>query len=153
MKQFDEQWKQLLLQASCGNQDAYKFLYVFLQVCHGVDDIIDGDIKSSEEVMEVFHIHHCIFSNPFYQQYQRELWPVICIIRNAYTDSVAWEKSTKLVEKEVSNVIRSQGNDIIIAVALICGDWKLVRNISLKIRTLANHYQREGEIINYDTVS
>ena len=65
------------------------------------------------------------------------------MITNTYADSVAWETSDVPWKKNVADVIRQCGNDMILTVAWIVGGWSHMRSISLKLRETAYHSQHE----------
>ena len=134
----------LYLEASCGNQDALLFITAFHHYCHCIDDIVDGDKQfNPESLMDLLMQANVLYSTPFYICNCYKLQSVVANITNTYSDSVAWEKSDEKWKRDVSDVIRQCGNDMIVTVAWICGGYKHMRTISLKLREVAYHSQHK----------
>lgn len=129
----------IIREACVSNEQAYVFVNGCFHYFHMIDDLMDGEVKEDnirEYVINLLNFTKDLFSTPFYQNNRLELSGVIDMITNAYADSLAWESADKPFSS-ISNVIRSQGNDIICIVAKIIGGYNLMRSVSLKIRELS----------------
>tara|TARA_R110000868_G_scaffold44315_3_gene148139 strand:- start:142 stop:564 length:423 start_codon:yes stop_codon:yes gene_type:complete len=133
---------QLYFNACGGNANALLFVSLFHTYCHAVDDLIDGDVeRTPETLLEVLMQANQLYSTPFYLENAYRLQPVIALITNTYADSVAWEKDGTDWKRNIADVIRQCGNDMILAVACIVGGYKHMRSISLELREVAYHSQ------------
>lgn len=139
--------KEILLETSCGNDDAFRFLCGWHYFCHSVDDIVDENFVSKDRkqfIIDTFLYSKELFSCNFYRQFHRELSSVVDVICNAYADSVSFEHSTEAWQQEMRDIIRFQGNDMLCAVAKICGGYETMRSVSAKLRNLIQEH-RDGE--------
>jgi hypothetical protein len=138
----------LLDEVCCGNPDALRFLMHWNLFCHGVDDLIDmEDRPCPEDVISTFSQANILFTQPFYQANFARLQTTVMLSANAYADSVAWEKSPDKGHRILADVIRSYGNEMFMAVALICGGYQHMRRISQKVRdhSWKAHHDENGE--------
>lgn len=137
-----EQWERLYEQICNGNKDAYLFLCAWNKFCHGLDDIVDEDIKTPEEVCEVFFQCTAIYSSVFWLNHQVQLYAVVALITSDYVDS-----NNPLVKE--ADILRFSGNYMLLAVALICGGYQHMRKFSVLLRDIANkeHHNDKGESI------
>jgi len=118
--------------------DAAEFLTGWHIYCHLIDDIVDGDTPfTNERFLEVLMLANKVYSLPFYRTYAPMLSSVVAMVTNTYADSVEWEKSDEEYKRKVADVIRQCGNEMIYAVANICGGHTLMRKISLRLREAA----------------
>lgn len=122
-------------QAANGNQEAMVFLLAFHAYCHGIDDLIDGDLeKNTENILDLLMQANALYTTPFYQAHFVRLGGIVAHITNTYADSVAWEKSDDAWKRGVADVIRLCGNDMVLAVSAITSGYRGMRNLSLKLR-------------------
>jgi hypothetical protein len=133
----------------CGNRDAERFIAQWNLFVHGIDDIIDTGNASAEEIISVFAQANVVYSQQFYRDHYLTLQPVILLITNAYADSVLWEKRGTEGQKKMADVLRFAGNEILFAVALICGGYQHMRSVSAGIRDKSwkTHHNNQGESV------
>lgn len=133
----------------CGNRDALMFVFHWGIYCHGIDDIIDGNpsMQKSEEIISAFAQANVLYSLPFYRDNWSRLQPVVMLVTNAYADSVSFEGSEEAGKKTMSDVLRFAGNEMLFAVALICGGYAHMRKLSAEIRenSWRDHHNEQGE--------
>lgn len=132
-----------------GSDDAYRFLFGWHHLCHAIDDIIDGDVPAErikEELLATFVYAKDLYSTAFYRQFTAELSGMIDAIFNAYADSVKWENNAQveLWKQEQADILRSQGCDMILLVAKLCGGYDHMRSLSEAVRELSQRDQRTG---------
>lgn len=130
-----------LLQRVClGNLEAMDFLANhWSPYVHEIDDIIDGERRSAEEILSTFARAVMVFSHPFYVRNMPALRQLVLNINNAYADSVAWEKSKVRWQQEWADHNRHAGAEMVIAVAQICGGYDHARAISQEQRIICHH--------------
>jgi hypothetical protein len=134
----------LYFNACGGNANAILFVSCFHNYCHAVDDLIDGELPRTPEVLlEILMLANQLYSTQFYLENSNRLQPLIALTTNTYADSVAWEKDGESWKQNIADVIRQCGNDIILAVAWIVGGYKHMRSISLDLREAAYHSQHK----------
>lgn len=137
-------------EACCGNREAMIFVIHWNLYCHGIDDIIDGEdsVKPQESVLAVFSEANVLYTLPFYREHWMKLQTVVQLVTNAYADSVAWEGDGSRDRRTMADVLRFAGNEMIFAVALICGGYANMRRISGRIREQSwkDHHNERGEI-------
>lgn len=127
-----------------GNEYARQFIAAWHHYCHAIDDVIDGDVSySTESLLQLLIQANQVYSLPFYMQHALVLQPVVASVTNNYADSVAWEKSEQPWKRNIADVIRQCGNDMILTIAWICGGYEHQRKISLKLREIAFHSQHK----------
>lgn len=138
-------------EVTCGNSDALKFIFHWNIYCHGIDDIVDGalSMRDPEVVVSAFAQANVLYSLPFYQAHVARLQTVIALVANAYADSVMWEDSHDKGQRIMSDVLRFSGNEMLFAVALICGGYQHMRRVSAKLRNMSwqDHHDQHGEKI------
>lgn len=130
-----EQIEALYREIAQGNESAYEWICLWQDHCHKVDDILDREIEHPDEIIKAFLQCEALYSHSFYSEYKHRLYPVIFLAANAYADSI----QMKYTLPEVADIIRSNGNEVLILVAAICTPlgvdvWNNTRNISQKIR-------------------
>lgn len=129
----------------CGDAQAMDFLCQWAKYCHAIDDIIDGDNRSPEHVINTSGaMPVLLFTHPFFVRNPAitvALRQVVLLVANTYADSVAWEKSPLLWQREHADVLRHCGNEMVFAVAQLCGGYEHARTISLEQREICYHTQ------------
>lgn len=140
----DDALRALYAQASNGNEEACKFLIAFHVWCHEIDDLVDGEC-GAEGIIRVAMHSASLFTMPFYQQFGATLLPHIAAIANLYADSVAWEKDEAEWKRRLADVWRSAGNEMIFAVAFICGGFDHMRKFSAALRAISYSDQHSNE--------
>lgn len=128
----------LYQEVACGNPEAEMFLYHWTVFAHGIDDIIDdyrdGKPIDAEQFIGVMAQSCIAYTLPFYQHNSARLQPVVMAVTNMYADSVKWERSDSPKLRAIADGIRSCGNELLCAVALICGGYSHMRRISSVLR-------------------
>ena len=131
------------------NESAYTFLCQWHEVVHQVDDIIDEDVESKEKTIECFNRLHELYANPFYRRHEDKLSMIVTLVRNAYADSVEWEKAEAEWKRKWADFLRFAGNEMTYAIAYIIGGWTHLRFISrmLKVISYTGHHTENNEQI------
>lgn len=132
----------LYREACLDNIDALAFLLCFLSYAHAVDDLVDEEF-TPEKLMDTLAQGTHMYATPFFLANSARLTGILLTIGNTYSDAVSWEKSGEEWKRNVADVIRLCGNDMVIAVAQIVGGWRHGRNMSERIREFAWHCQHE----------
>lgn len=146
MKILNETTEQRIARVCCQDREAIEFLCIWARYCHGVDDIVDGDCKTAEAILSTFSVAPLLFSHPFYLRNLCALRQVVLLVTNMYADSVKWENGKELWQREFANCYRHCGNEMLIAVAQICGGYDHARTISLEQRSICYETQHpEGK--------
>lgn len=139
----------LYQEIACGNKDAEMFLYHWTVFAHGIDDIIDdyrdGKPVSAEHFIGVMGQSCVAYTLPFYQVHSARLQPVVMAVTNMYADSVKWERSDDPKLRKIADGIRSCGNELLCAVALICGGYNHMRSISSRLRERSYKQQHDEQ--------
>jgi hypothetical protein len=128
-----------------GNQDAVEFCLTFLEWVHLVDDFIDQDkpLNDPELVMRVnLRLAVVAATNPFFQRYKAQLLPVMVAGVKAYADSLEWMGRKNAQDRQASEVLKSNYQEVFWYVAFLIGGWGHMDATTKKFR----HY-------NYDLVS
>jgi hypothetical protein len=128
------------------NPEAQSFIQAWVRYCHEVDDIIDGERTSAEEILATFVVAMLVCSHPFYLRHIAELRGLAMCITNMYADSVAWEKSQIPWQHQFADCYRHAGNEMIMAVARLCGGWEHARKFSQSQRIVCwvNQHKAPG---------
>lgn len=133
---------QLYVEACGGRQDALAFLMAFHCYAHMLDDLVDEGCDA-ERLMAAAVMANDMYSTPFWICNSANLSGVIRVIANSYADSVAMAQRAEPWKRAVADVIRSSGNDMVVAVAQLVGGWQHGRRVSERIRELSNEDQRK----------
>lgn len=123
----------------CGNKDAAMFCALWYNYCHGIDDIIDTKedgrpTMSNEQILGIFANAALLYNCPFFIAHRSNLFPIALMVTNMYADSVLWEKSPINRRRIMADAMRTCGDEMLFMVALICGGWEKMRDISPRIR-------------------
>lgn len=119
-----------------GNKEAFEFLRAFLLFVHAADDVIDADkpIDSENFLLVNMEWVRCLSFNSFYQEHKASLYPLIAQSVNDYADSNLWAKRSDFRDRASSDVLKSNYQQIFYQVALLCGGWDHMREMSKKHR-------------------
>ncbi len=122
-----------------GNKAAEEFCRLWYGYCHAIDDLIDTKedgrpTMSNEAILAIFANAALLYNSPFYVLHRNMLFPLVLHVTNAYADSVVWEKSPNAHRRNIADVFRCCGDDMLIIVAMICGSWENGRAVSGKLR-------------------
>lgn len=116
--------------AANGNEDAYVFIKLWHSYAHMFDDLIDENF-SIENLIAASNEKTKLLTCKFFREYGASLLPLIYLSAEAYQASETLEKDSFL-----GLYLSHEGNNIIRAVALITGDFKLLVKVSTEIRKL-----------------
>ena len=139
--------KAYLERACLGDREAMDFLLLWNRYVHEIDDILDGDADSAEDILRTFARAAMLYSHPFYLKNIAALRQVVLIVTNAYADSVAWEKSGVEWKRNWADHNRHAGLEMVLAVAMILGGYDHARAISPEQREICqhDHHDQDGE--------
>ena len=136
--------KTLAMAAANGNLDALHFLGTWNAYCHAVDDLVDKPETSAESKVQTFVLANIVYSTKFYQSHAAELQIPVILLSNAYADSVDWCNAPEHTKRQAADILRFSGNEMILAVAFICGGWQLVRKLSPQLRVVSFQAHENG---------
>lgn len=143
---FDATIKKDFLEATGGNEDAWRFVELFCERCHFLDDVIDGDKEFTDVdlVQSELAMMLAFSTNPFWAKHGSFLIPLIIASYNAWLDSNEWAESKDPVKKCHSDVVKSFYHEVVFACVYLCGGWAKLREFTQKHR----EYQKD----NYGTL-
>lgn len=119
-----------------GNASAAEFLCLWALYCHAIDDVVDGDTKDAEGVIRSFTLAPLVFGHPFYIENISALRVVTLLVSNMYADGEAWKSADEHWRRQFADSYRHAGNEMVFAVALICGGYEHLRSVSEMQRTI-----------------
>ncbi len=133
---------------TCGNASAGEFLKIWRAYVHGIDDIIDGDLKGPEETIKVFMCAAYVYTHPFFTANSAALLQIAVNCTNAYADSVAYEKGEGW-RKDFSDHYRHFAAEMVLSIASICGGYTHMRKVSPVLREACwdEHHDPEGNAV------
>jgi len=140
--------KQEALWLTRGNQQAMEFLGVWREYVHQIDDLIDGDSKGPEAVLNAFMLAAFVYTQPFFVAHMPALRQIAVNCTNAYADSVKWEKAEGW-RGQFSDHYRHFASEMVLAVASICGGYDHMRKISPMLREMGwnEHHDEKGQAV------
>jgi hypothetical protein len=151
MMQIKGMMPEFYLKVCAGNEQAYEFLCGWHHYTHLIDDFVDAPPKNAEESAErlgaLLAWAAMLYSSPFWVKNVAALSPIVMSVTNTYIDSVRWEQAIRPQwQKTVADTLRHSGNDMVFAVAAICGGWAHMRQFSLPLRAIAfaSHHDVDG---------
>lgn len=144
--------KEQLIAAICnGREDAYEFVNLWLHHINNVDDTIDGDIKTTKDILGAFNCAIDLVRSPFFRANEARLYTVHILASIAYAHSVEFLKTKDDSLHKVADILRSYGNEMLILVAGICSKedenvWDRMFRLGIEIRKLswAEHHDSTG---------
>lgn len=139
--------QEIYIKAACGDYEAGNWLFRWNVYCNGIDDLIDGEERPTPDaLLEQFANAATLYTHAFFQRNSSTLLPLILSATLTYADSVEFERATEDWKRKVADVIRFTGNDIVVAVAAICGGLKHAREISRLLRedSWKSHHDENG---------
>lgn len=153
MKEFKEMTEaERLAVICCGDAEAMDFVARWAEYCHAGDDIVDSDNLRAEHIIRTsLVLPVLLFTHPFFLRNPAitvSLRQVVLLVANTYADSVAWEHSHAPWQRAHADVLRHAGNEMVFAVAQICGGYDHARMISAEQRTVCyrtQHPENETE--------
>lgn len=132
-----------------GNHDALTWLNTFHELAHLADDLVD-EVFSAEGLGRLLVTNIALCSLPFWFAWHAELRPILNQTCSNWLDSVELERRPQAWAREYANTLRLCGNDLVIAVARICGGWEHSRKIALSVRELAWRNQCENQTVEIE---
>lgn len=118
-----------------GNKEAAIFLMDYDAFCGLMDDIIDDDLVTDERLVEeTLGLLGCLCSPGWARDNAPRLFPLIATSANAWLDSNRMAKSTDLRTRLSSDVVKSHYSEMERAVALLCGGFQHMREVSKQRR-------------------
>lgn len=149
MKFLNKELEEIYLKASNGNKEALSFLIAWNIYISKIDDLIDGDLKGTEEILKLFIGSAEMFSSNFYVAHRQILLPVIYLIANDYADSEKMKTAPELWKQQVADHLRFCGNTMIRIVSCICNNYQTMREISEPLweGSFAEHHDKDGKPI------
>lgn len=122
--------------------EALRFVKEFFEYCHEIDDYVDGDCEQTHENFLAILAKACkLYSCPYYAANHSVLYPIVISITNSYADSVNYEDSKfDKWKHQYADVLRSAGNDMLLAVIQHEFGYKEMREISPWVRA-ESYYQ------------
>lgn len=134
-----------VIELTAGDLVAADWLIKWKKYCHDIDDLID-ELFSPEHLLNVLAQAVELYSHSFFLAHVNHLRPIVISVTNAYADSVRWERSGKLDEQRMADVLRFAGVEMYCMVAAICGGYAHMRKYSPQIRkhTWANNHDQTG---------
>lgn len=138
-EEFDAMQLKLFRVICRDNQNAISFGLLWVRYNDEVDNLIDTvedgrPIFTKEQILRVFVTALEVYNHPFYVEHRHHLHMVAALVTNTYTDSVLWERSPVESRRKMADVLRFCGNEMIFAMAMICGGYDHCRKLSQQIR-------------------
>lgn len=133
---------------SCGNADAERFALRFMDFCHAVDDLLDGDSSfDKERLVRVLMVGVLEFTmNPFYQMNRHLLLPLIIQGSNAFLDSERFAASANAQDRRKADVFKAFYSEVLWHIAFLTGGFEFMREMSRKHRVIDHDCnETEGE--------
>ena len=121
------------------NIDAHIWILGYGVYVHAIDDIIDGDKTDSEFILKTFELAAMVYSYPFYLQNMHILYSLCKTASNTYMDSVLMEKSKEEWKRNYADILRTHGNEVILAVIEILHGIDVRRKASQELREISYH--------------
>lgn len=131
---------QEIYQQACGdNAPALQFVMGWNRYVHAIDDLIDGEKKEPQKLLDILALANVLYSSDFYQAHSQALRMTVLLVTNAYADSLAWGKSGVPWQEAWADTLRFAGNEMVLAVAAACGGHARMRAVSLLLRANSWH--------------
>lgn len=133
------------------NGDALLWVVAYGLYVHSVDDIIDNEIPAAEDkhqfVLQTFEYAEAVYTNNYYLANITRLRPLVKMASSAYMTSVQLEKSNEPHHKIVADHLRSQGNEVMLAVVEIEHGSIIRQQASLELRAISykTHHNELGQ--------
>jgi len=132
------------------NPNAILWLLGYAVYVHAIDDIIDEEIPKDsakdEFILKNFEFAETVYTNIYYLTYINKLRPLIKMASNTYMDAVQMEKSNEKWKRDYADVLRTMGNEILLAVIEIERGLNIRREASMELRELSykTHHNQVG---------
>lgn len=132
------------------NADAILWLLGYGIYVHAIDDIIDEEIPKdsikNEFILKNFEFAETIYTNIYYLKNLHKLRPLVKLASNTYMDAVQMEKSNEKWKRNYADILRTMGNELILAVIEIERGLNVRREASMELRELSykTHHTQFG---------
>lgn len=139
------QWQALRdekLREWVGDPQAIAFFNAFGDACELFDDVIDKDkpIEDAHAIRVLFSLLTELPLNPFFEQWKRQLIPIIVTGINAWLDANDLEKGSEN-DKVFSYVLRDWYVELLSFVIYVTKGRDYMRSKSLEIRQFYTHHE------------
>lgn len=130
--------------------DAYIWICAYGLYSHDIDDIIDDEVPKTYEwnefILRTFEWAETVYANIYYIKNIDKLRPLVKMASNAYMDSVNMEKSNEAWKQKAADILRTMGNELLLAVIEIEKGYEARRQASLELRELSykTHHLSDG---------
>jgi hypothetical protein len=114
-----------------GNTDALAMYYLFEELAHTWDDLVDKDKFVSEDAINraFFICLVCLPSNPFYQCIQNAILPMWVTVVSSYQTANNFEKNKDKHGVEIGHVLRYSAGSIIAYAVHVCVGYEKAKDI------------------------
>ena len=125
-----------LMKVLCGDGHAVRFCEMLFTVSQTLDDLVDRDKpRTDTDIIRAFHIALIALpENPFYRNHFDYLRPMLAMALQAYTDSVALEKSGAPHALSLAFVLRDRLTDVVIQCARLTAGWEHAQRIAEEVQ-------------------
>ena len=152
MKFDTEEWRQARdekLKEWLQNDHAVNFVIDFSDACELFDDLIDKDKPIGDD--DVVRVLFCVLTelplNPFFDQWKRQLIPVIITGINAWLDSNTLERSGNGNDKVFAYVLRDWYFELLAFVIYLARGRDYMREVSMEVRRFFTHHETLDEYV------
>ncbi len=136
----------LIERVCCKDPEAMDFLANhWAPYCHAVDDCVDDPQNTHEQLLATFARAIMLYSHPFYVRNLLALRQVALNITHVYAQTVAWEKSELGWQRIWADHHRHVSNEMVVAVATICGGYVHARTVVPELRVMAYAEHHKGD--------
>jgi len=132
------------------NPDAVLFVLAYTSYAHAIDDIVDNEIPQdlcrNQLLLRVLRMAPVLYANPFYLSHINMLYPLIILAHDNYVESLTYEHSNEQWKKALSDYLRQNVNEVILACIEIVGGYAQKVGAANVLRELAykSHHTSEG---------
>ena len=122
---------------SLGNAAAAEFCRAFLEWVHLIDDFIDADVTHAPEKVIRVNLEALLAfaDNEFWLAHHATLLPLLISGVKAYADSNRWAAKPDFRDRATSDVLKSQYQEVLWYVAMICGGYSHYDAMTQKYRS------------------
>lgn len=134
-----EELEKLSLFIANGNSHAKELIDLAMVTFHMIDDLMDTmedgrPTMRKETIMTLLGNLMLLYNCPYYIANQKILFPIMMAIHNSYADVLIFENHPKEHLRKIADVIRCNGNELFINIALLTGGYDHMRTVSPVIR-------------------
>jgi hypothetical protein len=120
----------------CGDASARQFVWAYYAFIHVIDDLFDRDVPLDAGTVALAFINYTetVAANPFFQAHRDFLLGLMRAGVLAWADSEEWRARPDVREKLAAEVIKSSYQEVLWAVAGLCGGLVHQRVMTSKYR-------------------